>query len=385
MFKINPREKFELFKQNNCFCAAPWSLLYIYPDGVVKTCVAGREVMGNLNHDSIEDILYSPARKQIQQDMLNQLVPNNCVDCSKLENSGSGSEKYQFLRNNYNTLLQDLDVDYQDEQEFVLGALDLHWSSLCDLKCVTCWAYQSSSIAQEQHQPINHLPSERANLLIDWIVKNQHTLQEIYLSGGEPTMIKYNLRLLEKIQKRSDLQIRVNSNLMWDQDNAVLKEILKFPNILFTCSADAVGQKFEYIRRDAQWSKFLENLNFLNAEKNVRIRINSVFFVLSAPSLIDTVDFFKQNFNINDFTINQCEMEQTHLRARNLPRLMKKQCAANIVDAIDRFQDDLNLVGQLKNCLVELDQPSTESYLGYFDGIDKLSGRNWPSTFQGLL
>jgi radical SAM protein with 4Fe4S-binding SPASM domain len=384
MFKINPREKFELFKQNSCFCAAPWSLLYIYPDGVVNTCVAGQEVMGNLNHDSIEDILHSPARKQIQQHMLDQLVPSNCVGCSKLENTGTGSEKYQFLRNNYNTLLQDLDVNYRDPHEFMLGALDLHWSSLCDLKCVTCWAYQSSSIAQEQNVPVNHLPSDRANLLIDWIVKNQHTLQEIYLSGGEPTMIKYNLRLLEKIQKRSDLQIRVNSNLMWDQDNSVLAEILKFPNILFTCSADAVGQKFEYIRRDAKWAKFLENLNFLNAQKNVRIRINSVFFVLSAPDLADTVEFFKQNFNINDFTINQCEMEQTHLRARNLPEPVKKQCAADIADAIDRFSYDLNLVGQLKNCLAELDQPGTESYQEYFDKTDQLAGSNWPMTFQGL-
>ena len=281
-------------------------------------------------------------------------------------------------------MLQDLDVNYSDPHEFVLGALDLHWSSLCDLKCVTCWAYQSSSIAQEQNVPINHLPSERANLLIDWIVKNQHTLQEIYLSGGEPTMIKYNLRLLEKIQKRSDLQIRVNSNLMWDQDNAVLAEILKFPNVLFTCSADAVGQKFEYIRRDAQWSKFLENLNFLNAQKNVRIRINSVFFVLSASGLVDTIDFFKQNFDIDDFTINQCEMEQTHLRARNLPEPVKKQCATSIATAIDRFSHDLNLVGQLKNCLAELDHPSTESYVGYFNRTDSLAGSDWQSTFQEL-
>jgi organic radical activating enzyme len=220
--------------------------------------------------------------------------------------------------------------------------------------------------------------------LIDWIVKNQHTLQEIYLSGGEPTMIKYNLRLLEKIQKRSDLQIRVNSNLMWDQDNAVLAEILKFPNVLFTCSADAVGQKFEYIRRDAQWSKFLENLNFLNAQKNVRIRINSVFFVLSASGLVDTIDFFKQNFDIDDFTINQCEMEQTHLRARNLPEPVKKQCATSIATAIDRFSHDLNLVGQLKNCLAELDHPSTESYVGYFNRTDSLAGSDWQSTFQEL-
>jgi radical SAM protein with 4Fe4S-binding SPASM domain len=384
MFKINPKQKFELFKQNRAFCAAPWSLLYVYPDGVVKTCVAGRDVMGNLNHDSIEDILHSGARKTIQSHMLEQQIPHNCASCHLMENDGSGTEKYQFLRNNYNTLLRDLDVEYHNPSEFVLGALDLHWSSLCDLKCVTCWAYQSSSIAQEQSQPINHLSRDRAMMLIDWIDRNQHTLQEIYLSGGEPTMIKYNLHLLEKIAKRPDLQIRVNSNLMWDQDNSVLKEILKFPNVLFTCSADAVGTRFEYIRRDAQWSRFLQNLQFLQTQQNVRIRVNSVFFVLSAPTLIDTIEFFKQQFAIEDFTINQCEMGQTHLRARNLPHAVKTQCADHIAQAIDTWQHDLGLVGQLKNCLAELTEPCTESYHDYFDQIDRLAGSAWTSTFADI-
>ena len=385
MFKINPKDKFVLFKQNDKFCAAPWSLLYVYPDGVVKTCVSGKDVMGNLNTDRIEDILYNDQRSQIKQDMLDCKASDNCAKCARLENAGNGQEKYQFLRNNYNQLLQDLDVDYHKENEFVLGALDLHWSSLCDLKCVTCWAYQSSSIAQEQGLPINHVPSERANIFIDWVEQNQHTLKEIYLSGGEPTMIKYNRRLLEKIQKRPDLQIRVNSNLMWSQDNPVLTEILKFPNVLFTCSADALDQQFEYIRRGANWRKFLENLTFLSKHENVRLRINSVFFVLSAVNLIDTIEYFKNRFAISDFTINQCGMGQTHLRCRNLSPQAKDQCRINLNNAIARYSDNLNLVGQLTNCVKELDQPQDESFVNYLTHIDQLAGSNWQTTFADVL
>jgi len=385
MFKINPKNKFILFKQNQHFCSVPWNLLYVDSSGIVKTCVAGNEILGNLNYDTIEDIIYNDKRKKIKQEILNESITHNCAKCIGMENQGNSTDQYHFLRNNYNELARDIDIDYYNTDEFVLGALDLHWSSLCDLKCITCWAGQSSSIAQEQNIPIKHLPSDRANLFIDWIVKNQHTLKEIYLSGGEPTMIKYNRRLLEQIQKRSDLQLRVNSNLMWEQDNSVLREILKFPNVLFTCSADALGNQFEYIRRDGKWEKFLENLRFLLSCKNVRIRINSVFFVLSAINLIDTIGYFRDNFGIQDFTINQCEMGKTHLRARNLSAIQKDKCRSSINTALIEFQDNLNLCGQLQNCLLELDCVQDQTYVNYLEHVDQLAGTNWSTTFKELL
>ena len=230
-----------LFEQNNRFCVAPWSLLCVMPNGEVQTCIAGKTILGNLNTNTIEEILHINQASTIKQDILDAKISTNCTSCALMENKGNGQDEYQFLRQNYNDLMRDTNTDYYNKNEFMLGALDLHWSSLCDLKCITCRAYQSSSIAQEQGVPINHLSSDRANMFIDWIVKNQKFLKEIYLSGGEPTMIKYNRHLLERIEKRSDLQIRVNSNLMWSRDNLVLEEILKFPNVLFTCSADATG------------------------------------------------------------------------------------------------------------------------------------------------
>lgn len=386
MFKISPKNKFQLFKKNDIFCAAPWSLLYVYPNGQVFTCVEGKNILGDLNKNSIEEILYNSQRSGIKQDMLNGgIASKNCTKCLSFENSGNNQDRYHYLRNNYNELMRDLDIDYFDVNDFVLGALDLHWSSICDLKCVTCWAKQSSSIATEQGLPVAHLPSKQANMFIDWVAKNQDTLKEIYLSGGEPTLIKYNLRLLEKIKKRSDLQIRVNSNLMWDQDNLIVNEILKFPNVLFTCSADSIEQKFEYIRRGSNWKKFLENLKFLQSHNHAKIRINSVFSVLTAGDFVETIDFFKNNLGITDLTINQCGMGHTYLRARNLPVNLKNKCQRSLEHAIENYCSDLSLVGQLKNCLKELEHSGTESYVYFLENIDTLAKTNWRSTFSELV
>ena len=209
---LDPKKKFQLFKQSKNFCSAPWNLLYVYTDGQVQTCTKGIENLGNIQNEPLDSILNSKKIIAIKQNMLEDRVIDNCSSCIKLENEGTGEKKYEYLRNLYNEMFKLQTVNYADNS-FQLGALDLHWSSTCNLKCVTCWAQQSSSIAQEQKLPVKHTPSSIAYPLIDWITEKQHTLKEVYLSGGEPSLIKYNLYLLEKLEKRSDLLIRVNSNL----------------------------------------------------------------------------------------------------------------------------------------------------------------------------
>jgi organic radical activating enzyme len=382
---LDPKTKFQLFRNSKNFCSVPWNLLYIWVDGSIKTCTHGKDYFGNIHNNDISKILSSVELKEIKSDMLKDVPVNNCQRCLTLENSGDGHKPYGFVRNMYNEKFLHQNVDYTNTEKFMLGAVDLHWSSICDLKCVTCWANQSSSIAIEQGRPIQHTKTESALKLIETIVENQSTLKEVYLSGGEPTLIKYNLKLLSQLEKRDNLLIRVNSNMMWTQDNEIIKEILKFPNVLFTCSADNLGKKFEYIRRGAVWDQFIENLNYLSKKSNVEIRINSVFFVLSAVDLAQTIDYFYDNHNIKNFTINQCGMGHSYLQCRNLPETIKQQVKNNLLAAKIKYADNLNLVGSFNNCLTELEQTKTESYQKYFENIDRMAGTSFESIFGELV
>jgi MoaA/NifB/PqqE/SkfB family radical SAM enzyme len=383
---ISPKSKFQLFKNNKNFCSAPWNLLYVWVDGSIKTCTSGSENFGNIHYSDLQTILSNPQLTEIKSNMLSDLSVDNCSRCISLENSGDGYKTYGFLRNMYNEQFLSQKVDYTDVDEFTLSAVDLHWSSICDLKCVTCWATQSSSLAQEQGLPTQHVKTEIALKLIDTIIKKQSTLKEVYLSGGEPTLIKYNLNLLSRLERGKSLLIRVNSNLMWNKDNSIVKEILKFPNVMFTCSVDNLGSKFEYIRRGANWQKFIENIVFLSSFSNVEIRINSVFFVLSALDLIETIDYFHNEHEIKNFTINQCSMGHTYLRCRNLPDNIKDLVRKNLQTAMyTQYVNNLNLVGSFNNCIEELNQLRTENYLEYFDHIDSLAGTTFKSLFPDLI
>lgn len=275
------------------------------------------------------------------------------------------------------------DVDYSNKTAFQLNAIDLHWSSTCNLKCVTCWAKQSSAIAQEQGEPIQHTPDEQADTIIDLIVSRQHYMKEIYLSGGEPTLIKHNVRLLKQLDKSIDCTFRVNTNMMFEQNNPVITELLKFKNVLITISADTTGSRFEYIRREANWHKFLNNLQFLK-DTHFDIRVNSVFFVASALYLTDTQKFFHAGYDITDFTINQVTMGHTNIQCRNLSQSLKDICVEKIINHKNNFPCNQNLTGQLDNCLEELQKPKEEDYQLFFESFADKVDVNWQDIFTEL-
>ena len=380
---LDPKTKFKLFKQNKHFCSAPWNLLYVAMDGTIKTCTRGN-TYGNLNNNTVEEIVSNNKYQVLREQILKDSITSNCKRCLNFENVTDAGQ-FDSLRNLYNELSIESSVDYTDVLQFRLTALDLHWSSLCDLKCVTCWHEQSSSIAREQNMPVKHTPPAVANKLIDYIVNNQTELKEIYMSGGEPTLIKYNLKLLKQIEKRPDLLIRVNTNMQWQQDNAIIQEILRFPNVMFTCSIDGLGEKFNYIRRGGNWNVTLDNIKFLQAQSNVDLRANTVFFVLTAQELPDIIDYFMQEIGAIDHTINQVTMGQEKLRCRNLPTQIKKQVKAKLEDYLVKYNNNLNISGNLKNCLLELEYDAVDDYKQYFDKIDQLQGSNWQNLYPELV
>lgn len=381
---MDHKEKFQFFTKRKHFCSAPWNLLYVGVDGSVKTCTHGNSGMGNLQDQNLDEILTSDKYKAIKKEILDDKITDNCRKCIASENKSSAGD-YHRLRSHYNSLSIDSTVDYTDVSKFKLSALDLHWSSLCDLKCVTCWAKQSSSIAREQNKPVNHTPTEVADRIIDYVTENQSELKEIYLSGGEPTLIKYNLKLLKQIEKRPDLKIRINSNMQWDTDNKIVREILQFPNVLFTCSIDGLGEKFNYIRRGGNWDKTLSNIKWLARRSNIDLRANTVFFVLTAQQLPDIIDYFMEEIGSVDHTINQCGMGQFHLRCRNLPNKIKDSVRENLNKTFEKYKTNLNIAGNITNCFKELDEPNdNEEYKEYFDNIDILQGTNWRELYPEL-
>jgi radical SAM protein with 4Fe4S-binding SPASM domain len=378
---MDPKRKFFLFKQSKHFCSVPWNHFKVDTNGDILTCVHGSEVLGNVHHHTIEEILSTSKLSNIRNNLKQDLSSANCTRCQRLENTDNAS--YKFLRDLYNPMFVKSLADYDSNEDFVLNGVDLHWGSTCNLKCITCWGKQSSSIAQELGEPIRGVTAFAADNIINYIVKNQYSLKEIYMSGGEPTLIKHNLNLLTQLRKDLDFVIRVNTNMSFNDVNPLIEELKKFPKVLLTISADALTDRFNYIRRGADWNIFIKNLEKLRTT-HFTWRVNSVFFVGTAFTLPETQEFFMNNFGIDDFTINQAVMGHTDIRCRNLLDNTKTLVLDKLTAHQDKYKHNKNLYGQLTNCINEVSFPATESYVKFFTDIDQKANTNWREIFTEL-
>ena len=377
---MDPKKKFWLFKQAKHFCSVPWNHIEIWSTGSIRTCSKGHQV-GNINESSIAKILNDKSFISLKQDLLNDKLNSNCYGCNTLS-----SDDHYDLRNHYNPMFKSFNINYEDVTAFELHGIDLHWNNTCNFKCVYCNPYQSSLIAQEQNVLVNKIDIENINDIIAMIVKNQYSMKEIYLSGGEPLLIKHNAKLLSLIENKN-LPIRINSNISVATDeNPVFSEIKKFKNVLWTVSAESSGERFNYIRNGGDWNKFVVNLNNIK-QLGHGIRLNSVFFIASLASIFDTIEYFITQHNIDDITINQLAGHK-YLLSNNAPEelkiLSKIQIDKILNSGLIKYQS--NSYYNILRCKTLLDQPGdSKEYINYFDNLDSIRGTNWRQIFKELI
>lgn len=379
---MNPKKKFFLFKQSTHFCSVPWNHFEVFSNGEIKTCAKGK-TLGNINNTAIEEILENDQIITIKHNLLEDKLIDNCMDCHRLTTDG---EHYD-LRNHYNPMFKNFDINYENLNEFKLHGIDLHWDNTCNFKCIYCNASQSSLIAKEQGIHVIKSTTNNIDKIINMVIENQYVMKEIYLSGGEPLLIKQNAKLLSQIDNK-ELPIRINSNISVANDNnAVFLELKKFKNVLWTISADTVGEKFNYIRNGGDWNLTLKNLETIKSLGH-QLRLNAVFFIGNVVDIFNTLEYFIREHGIVDITINQLT-EHKYLLARNSPETLKIQSKNQLKKLLDAniIPHKSNSYYNVARCLKEIEQPIENStgYIEYFTRLDKIRGTNWQQAFPELV
>jgi radical SAM protein with 4Fe4S-binding SPASM domain len=379
---MDPKKKFFFFHRSKHFCAVPWNQIKISPQGAVQTCSKGTPI-GNINTQPLDEILYGKPIHQIKQDILDDRLNKNCVSCHDL----STDNEHYDRRDYYNPMFKRIEVEYENLNEFQLNAIDLHWDNTCNLKCVYCNPYHSSLIAAEQGIRFDKLNQENIDKIIAMVVAQQYHMKELYLSGGEPLLIKHNHRLLQLIDNK-DLPIRINSNITMATDkNPVFAELKKFKNVCWVISAEAKEKKFNYIRNGSDWDQVLQNLDNIK-NLNHQLRLNSVFFIANVLDLFDTVKYFIETYNITDITVNQLHSHAA-LQARNAPQSLKIQALQALEDLLKSglIAPASNLYYNIDRCRRELTAPeeNTVEYQRYFDHLDSMRNTNWREVFPEIV
>ena len=360
------------FLTNRNFCPMPWTGLMYNVDGKVKNCIRSAGALGNLKHNSIEEILHGDANLATQRNMLANQPGANYYTCYDLEKDKTGfdiiSDRVFYLRELKQVPLDTYQVDQHD-----LRTIDVRWTNLCNLACVYCGPEFSSRWADEMQETIARPDPAQLEQFKQYIFEHAATLKHVYLAGGEPLLMKENLELLELLQQvNPDVNLRVNTNLT-KTATQVFDRICEFKNVHWTISVETQQDEFEYIRFGHTWSDFLENLTRIQ-QLDHRVSFNMLWFLLNYDTVFDCVDYLKGlGFHNNSFVIGAL-LTPEYLNIRHLPdsvlNLLKHKIQKRIDDRPGYLLED-----SYRNMLSYMQEPFRKNLAGSFDKIKTMDQR----------
>lgn len=308
------------------FCAAKWFNASIYLGfGFTGSC--HHPLPHPIDKEAIKSnpsaIHNTEHKKLMRKMMLEGVKPAECAYCWKVEDMGRNNvsdriHKSIIYDNNDIQSLKEIPWD----ADVNLKTLEISFDRQCNFACSYCNAGYSSTWAQDlnkngayqnftapeggggAYQSDGSWAEANGRHLDDnpyteaffkWWPELSQTLQEIRITGGEPTVSQNFWRFIDILHENKSLNLRfaVNSNL--GMSEKALEKLVKITHTLpvkefdlFT-SNECYGEHAEYVRDGLNYKLWKENLtNFI---ENAKFRTIGVMMTINNLSLFSLTDF----------------------------------------------------------------------------------------------
>lgn len=364
---------------NEYFCAAAWTALYLDTDGTVDFCCIGKNKLGNIRDSSVEEILHSDRVRHIRERMLRNEPVEGCAACWR-------QTKEHRLQNFFNTkyVRQEaigrasrpdpvLDPQfYNDPGHTRIKYLDLRWNNTCNFACIYCgdkysslWAEQSDQNNQAIELTAKPARSHKRTVF-DFLDHALETVDWIYLAGGEPLAIKENVEILDRLWANNpDCVLQVNTNLSLLDDNPVFERLQRFSGVRWMVSGEATGSMFEYVRWPGRWDTFVQNLQTIHRLRyhGHTITFNLVAMNINHLSIWDYLDYIL-SLNLVD-KASDINLNVYNSRDSSQPFAIQRMPDSWREQSRERIQRGRYDVDGVANYLAALDDPIPENSAGW--------------------
>lgn len=326
------------------FCAYPFNTIFLGADGGVKPCCSNSGILGDINKQSIQEILQGPIAQGIRQAIVEERWHPTCEQCQRLESMGARSERIDEWSTSNAERYKNA-----TKETFELQKLDLRWSNLCNLACNYCYEYFSSKWSVLKGIKINANKAEAEDSLFTLIAENINTVDSIEtlnLLGGEPLLQKQNHKLIDLLPNKN---YYILTNLSIDlPNNTIAPKLIANPNAGWGVSFDTVGKRFEYVRHGADWNTFVSNLRYLNAQGPKRINAHPLYCTYSALNLCEYYDFIQDEGYFDG--VYWCAIQNIRsLNVFNLPIHFKRKALDELDRCLAKYSDTRFDMEALKN------------------------------------
>lgn len=362
------------------FCAAPWRGLHINPRGDVKTCCAGDpNMLGNLNEQTITEILHGPVMQEIRQSIRQGQAHTYCYNCVQAERYGRSERDW------HNNVSPEFDCQTANDAEHVPTLIDVRWNTTCNLSCNYCGPACSSKWAALKQVPFKSGARPYYEQVCDYLEQHQSSIREVALVGGEPLLLPENERLLDVIPK--DCVVTLITNVAVDfENNKIFQKLTSRSRVGWSLSFDNIGPQFEYVRYGANWDKLLGNLQQvkqLMSDNGHWGGIHAVYNIYNASRLTEFTQFARdQGLTIHWQSLYQPECLDPSRLGPDTVALAQKEIQKLTASGLCLHSEQLFFDAVLQNLAAQEDL--TQKFIEHTQDIESRYHVNAHLTFEKL-
>ena len=294
---MTAREK-ELLLDSETFCILPWMHLHSYPDGRAYPCCFAfeRTTVGNLNHESMEQVFNGEKMKKMRVNMLEGKKCKECVKCYDQEKSGFFSLRLSSNKHFGHNIPLVHNTLPDGKADFVIKYWDIRFSNLCNMACRSCGTWFSSNW-YEDHKKITGSPPNHAKIMKvgrstndiwEQLLDQFDNVEQFYFAGGEPIIMEEHYRILKELDKRKMYHVRLIYNTNFSKtafkDIDVFELWNKFESVSIGASLDAEGPRAELMRKGTKWDEIVAN-----RKRMMQVCPKVDFYISSTVGLINSL------------------------------------------------------------------------------------------------
>jgi sulfatase maturation enzyme AslB (radical SAM superfamily) len=344
-------------------CLASKHNLFLDSSDRVTLCCNSNEVL-DFSNGIVDSALAGVTAQLIQQALDSDQPHAACNRCWQEQANGTRS-----YRESYNDMYPEFELINTTQ----LKTIHLQNDPTCNLTCVYCGPRFSSSWAALRGMKDPMLKT------LDFSDEALANLSMITLAGGEPGLVKSNVRILDRLlQLNPECQVIINSNL-YKIDTPVFERVFKFPNATVIASFETVEDRYNYIRRGSEWQQF--SSNFAEVANRVhKLQASMILFPLSIGTIGRAIEFAQQHvpageIYINDYDGSLYEWAGMSKYVLNELKLRLHNYAIALDDSIQ---------SQLLARLVYIDSTADVTYFAHLNDFDQLTGQDHRKIFTEI-
>lgn len=341
-------------------CVLPWMHLASHPNGGVSLCCRSNHTdavswamkpnttqLQTFDDTPILEIANSETFVRVRQAMLDGKEPIECEGCWKDEAAGLVSKR-MYENQRWANIIPELEqTAFIKEPNY--RYIELRLGNVCNNACVTCNSFSSSkwyadeaNIAKElpwfKLRPLENFKWHDRSEFYNELADLSKDVEEIYINGGEPTLIKAHFNYLEKlIANKQARQVHLVYSLnMMDIPDRLVDLWQGFKKVTVNCSIDDFSDRNFYIRWPSKWADTVKSIEKINSIPTVDWHVTQTVSIYNIFNLDELDNWLEYRFNKN--TTHNFVLYPEYLSLQAIPDGIKSQIKSKYKNAFDNYK-----------------------------------------------